>query len=407
MIRKSPHQTIMMLFGVLLISVTLTAPPAEAGLLDHVQSANTYAKHPDRTAPSNDRIEPSGRRRQGGGLQEGTGLVKEGSGGHVNATTSSQRADEFVDEKVHRAVRSFLKAAADNLKLKVSNPLEGIQTKLGDALLGKAATAAKEKIQATTQAGAGSGVANLDMQYGTIDPRIALDINEEEKEWYQAETGIMDETPWPRAEVITHADENLGRSPASNWYAHGQGDGQNEPIQWGCENDRGKCPDNSWSRERQTNVRERNPWSDREDGAHETENRPATECRNAWGDIATNCGDGYQGDGGRFDGPAIASDVQGRTYRQAVDRLLGTETTSSSDAYSASDEGYKEALAQLEAEAAERERQAQFEAEAAERERQAQLEAETAEQQSHADSDSASDTIFRLLSILSILIPLP
>ena len=51
----------------------------------------------------------------------------------------------------------------------------------------------------------------------------ALALNEEENAWYQAEIGIMEETPLPRVEVIAHADENLGRSPAGDWEASGQG----------------------------------------------------------------------------------------------------------------------------------------------------------------------------------------
>ncbi len=405
MIRRSSHQTIMMPFGVLLISLTLTAPPVEAGLLDHVKAANTYAKHPDRPAPGNDRSEPSGRRRQGGVPQARPAFFKERSGGHVDSKTDHRRADEFVDEQVHMAVRSFLQAAADNLKLKVSNPLEGVQAKLGDALLGKAATAAKAKIQATTSEGAGTGGAKLDMHYGTIDPRIALDINEEENAWYQAEIGIMEETPLPRVEVVAYADENRDRSPAGDRDASGHGDRQNDHVQRDCENDWAGCVGNASNRDLQAPVRARNPWSDREDGAHETERRPASACGNAWGNHDATCGAGYQGEGGRSEETDVASrsdDAQGGTYRQAVDRLLGTETAS--DAYAAADEGYQEAVGQLEAEAAERNRRAQLETEAAERERQAQLEAETAEQQRRAH---ANDTMDTLINLLILLAPIP
>ncbi|MCY4515507.1 MAG: hypothetical protein OXC69_10325 [Candidatus Tectomicrobia bacterium] len=410
MIRRSPHQTIMMLFGVLLISLTFTAPPAEAGLLDTVQAANAYADHPGHAAPGNDRIEQSGRRLQGGVPQAGPALVKEGPVGNVDSKTDNRRAEEFVDKQAQRAVRAFLKAAAENLKLKVSNPLEGVQDKLGDTLLGKATTAVKKKIQATTPAGAGPGAANLDVQYGPIDPRIALDINEEETEWYQAETSLMDTTPLPRVEVVAYADDNRDQSPAGDWDALFKGDRQNDHVQRNCENDWAGCPVNSWDRERQATVRERNPWSDIDDDAHETESHPASECRNPWGVVDANCADGYQGDEGRSDATDVASisdETQGGTYHKAVDRLLGNETESDSDPYVASGEGYEEAVAQLEAEAAERARQAQLEAETAERARQAQLEAETAERARRANSYETTGRLLGSIGYLLMLIPFP
>ena len=142
-------------------------------------------------------------------------------------------------------------------------------------------------------------------------------------------------------------------------------------------------------------MRERNPWSDREDGAHETESPPASACGNAWSNSDANCGHGYQGEGSRSDETDVASrsdDVQGRTYRQAVDRLLGTETASYSDAYAASGEGYKGAVAQLEAEEAEREREAQ-------------LEAETAEPQPRTNSYDTTDLLLSIVSIFATSLP--
>ena len=123
-----------------------------------------------------------------GVLEEGTALVKEGLSGKVDAATYNRRADDFLDRKANMGVTAFLEDAADNLKLKVSNPLAGLKEKLGDTRLGRAAASVKEKIWATTVESGETSVAKSDKQYGAIDPRIALDINEEETEWYQAET---------------------------------------------------------------------------------------------------------------------------------------------------------------------------------------------------------------------------
>ena len=323
----------------------------------------------------------------GGVLEKGTALVKEGLSGKVDARTYNRRVDEYFDDTVQMGVKSFLKDAADNIKLKVSNPLAGLKEKLGDTLLGKAAASVKEKIWATTAEDARTGIATPDEQYGAIDPRIALDVQEEETEWYQAETGIMAETPLPQEEVVAHVDENLAESPDSGWYAHGEGDGQNDHVQRDCETDWAGCPDDSSNPELQANAQKRDPWTDIDGSADEWEDSAAPDCRNAWVDIDADCGDEYQGDGGRSDETDVAGisdDAQGGTYQEAVDRLLGEEAAASSDGYSASDEGYEEALAHLEAEAAERERQARLAAEAAEREYQAQLEAESAEREREA-----------------------
>lgn len=108
-------------------------------------------------------------------------------------------------------------------------------------------------------------------------------------------------------------------------------------------------------------------------------------------DVGANCGNGYQGDEGRSDGTDVASisgDAQGGTYHEAVGRLLGNETEPYSDPYSASGEGYEEAVAQLEAEAAERTRQAQ-------------VETETAEQQRRANSYPVIRTLLELIIMLA------
>ena len=348
---RAPSHTLIRPFGVLLIILTVATAPAEAGLLEKVKS---FTKP---RLPTAGLIKAIGDYTKGV-LEEGAALVKEGLSGNVDAATYNRRADDFLDRKANLGVTAFLRDAADNLKLKVSNPLAGVKDTLGDTRLGRAAASVKEKLWATTAEKAGPDVATPNEPYGAVDPRIALDVNEEETEWYQAETGIMDETPLPQAEIVAHVDDNIEKSPESDWDAS--------------------------NRDLQANADERDPWADLDDSANKWEERAALDCTGPWVDI--DCGNEYQGDSGRSDETDVAGmsdDAQGGTYQEAMDRLLRNETASYSDEYSASDEGYEEALAQLEAEAAERERE-RLAAEAAERERLARLAAEEAERERQA-----------------------
>ena len=382
---RAPSHTIAIPFAVLLVTLTVTAAPAEAGLLEKVKSF---------TSP---RLASAGLIKvigdyTGGILEEGTALVKEGLSGTVDARTYNRRADAFFEEKVQMGVKTFLKDATDNLKLKVSNPLAGLKEKVGDTFLGKAAASVKEKLWATTAEPAASGVTKPDEPYGAVDPRLALDVNEEETEWYQAETGILDETPLPREEIVAYVDE----SPDSGSYDYGEDDGRNEHGQWDCENDWAGCPDDSSNRDLQANVQEHDPWSDIDDGADEWEGSATSDCKGLWVDI--DCGNEYQGDENwseETDSASTSDDPKGEpygereTYADALDGLLGEGETPYSDIDSESDGGgYQEVLAEQEArlaaEAAERERQAQREAEAAEHKRQAQREAEAAEHKRQA-----------------------
>ena len=373
---RAPSHTIAMPFAVLLVTLTVTAAPAEAGLLEKVKSF---------TSP---RLASAGLIKvigdyTGGILEEGTALVKEGLSGTVDAETYNRRADAFFEEKVQMGVKTFLKDATDNLKLKVSNPLAGLKKKMGDTFLGKAAASVKEKLWATTAEPGGTGVAKPDEPYGAVDPRLALDVNEEETEWYQAETGILDETPLPREELVAYVDE----SPNSGSYAYGEVDGRNEYGQRDCENDWAGCPDDPSHRDLQAHVQEHDPWSDIDDGADEWEGSATSDCKGLWVDI--DCGNEYQGDENWSDETDLANnadDAQERTYQEAADSLLVEETGSYSDDDSASDQGYEQALDDLEA--AERERLAQLEAEAVEQERLARLEAETAERERRAQFEA-------------------
>ena len=373
---KAPSHTLARPFAILLVTLTVTAAPAEAGLLDKVKSFT-----PPRLA-SVGLIKAIGDY-TGGVLEEGTALVKEGLSGTIDAGTYNRRADAFFEEKVQMGVKTFLKDAGENIKLKVSNPLAGLKEKVGNTFLGKAATSVKEKLWATTAEGATSGVTKPDEPYGAVDRRLALDVNEEETEWYQAETGILDETPLPREEIVAYVDE----SPDSGSYAYGEVDGRGEHGQRACEHDWAGCPDDPSNRDLQAHVQEHDPWSDIDDGADEWKDSTTPDCTGPWVDI--DCGNEYQGDENWSDETDLANnadDAQEGTYQGAADRLLVEETGSYSDDDSASDRGYEQALDDLEA--AERERQAEIEAEAAEQERLARLEAETAERERRAQLEA-------------------
>ena len=347
---RPPHYTIAVPFCMLLVSLYVTPAPIEAGLLEKVKATTPSLASVPLIKAIGDYTE--------GVLEEGTALVKEGLSGKVDAATYNRRADDFLDRKANMGVTAFLQDAADNLKLKVSNPLAGLKDKLGDTRLGRAAASVKEKLWATATESTGTGVAKPDEQYGAIDPRIALDVQEEETEWYQNETGIMDETSLSVAylnEEIDSLDDAQERSHQDVWY----------------QDEDGGVDETAVAR-RADEVQERDPWTDIDNGADEWEESAGPDCTNAWVDIG--CGDEYQGDEGRSEETDVAGlydEAQEGSYQEAMDRLLGNEPASYADEYSASDEGYEGALARLESEAAERERQARLAAEAAERERRA------------------------------------
>ena len=347
---RPPHYTIAVPFCMLLVSLYVTPAPIEAGLLDKVKTATPSLASVPLIKAIGDYTK--------GVVEEGTALVKEGLSGKVDAATYNRRADDFLDRKANMGITAFLEDAADNLKLKVSNPLAGLKDKLGDTRLGRAAASVKEKLWATATESTGTGVAKPDEQYGAIDPRIALDVQEEETEWYQNETGIMDETSLSVAylnEEIDSLDDAQERSHQDVWY----------------QDEDGGVDETAVAR-RADEVQERDPWTDIDNGADEWEESAGPDCTNAWVDIG--CGDEYQGDEGRSEETDVAGlydEAQEGSYQEAMDRLLGNEPASYADEYSASDEGYEGALARLESEAAERERQARLAAEAAERERRA------------------------------------
>ena len=121
---RPPHYTIAVPFCMLLVSLNVTPAPTEAGLLEKVKGATPSLASVPLIKAIGDYTE--------GVLEEGTALVKEGMSGNVDAATYNRRADDFLDRKANLGVTAFLQDAADNLKLKVSNPLAGLKEKLGD-----------------------------------------------------------------------------------------------------------------------------------------------------------------------------------------------------------------------------------------------------------------------------------
>ena len=348
--------------AVLLVSLTVTTVPAQAGLLDKAKSIAPRLASGGLIKAIGDYV---------GNVQEkGTALIKDGLSGTVDAATYNRRADAFFDKDVHLGVKSFLKDA---------NPLADVKEALGDTRLGQLVSRAQEKIQGLTADGPTTGVAKPDEPYGTVDPRIALDINQEETEWYRDETGIMDETSLSVAylnEEIDSLDDALENSQREVAYQDEAG--------WADQTDVAHRADETQA-----------GWSDPDDRADAWADRATPEyCQNAWIDIdaLSECDDGYQGQSqseetdvaGKFD------EAQESTYQEALDQLVDDDTESYANAYFGSDGGYEGALEQLEAEAAERERLARLEAEAVERERQARLAAEAAEREREAQRAAAA-----------------
>ena len=369
---QSPYYHVALLTSVLLVSLTVTTVPAHAGLLDKVKASTSRLASVPLIKAIGDYTNNI--------RDKGTTLIKDGLSGTVDAATYNRRADEFFDKDVHLGVKSFLQDAADNLKLKVANPLEGLKERLGDTRLGQLASRVTEKIQGTTAHGPTTGVAKTDAPHGTIDPRIALDINQEETEWYRDETGIMDEASLSVAylnEEIDSLDDALDGSQREVAY-------QDETA-WADQTDVAHRADKA-----------QESWADPDNSADAWADRSTPEyCQNAYIDVdaLSECDEGYQSESSQSEETDVASrfdESQESTYQEELDQLLGDDTELYGDAYSGSDGGYEGALEQLEAEAAERERQARLEAEAAEREREARLAVEAAEREREARRAAAA-----------------
>ena len=265
------------------------AQSADAGILERVKSGTDYV---------HDLV--------GGGID----LFKEGMLHEPGLGDFDRRTSGFMGRQEREGIKTFAEIVADG-KAKLSTGWKGWKGKLADTLLGKAASAVKEKLWDAVSSGqrrtetkraqrtdsrataareawkpwenessvdeetdsartlaeiaadgevpdfvepdiseeAGTGGA------GEIDPLIALDIDEDEQDWYRSETGILDEAPLPEVRFAAVADEADRRDPNEiSVYPPDNTEGVCESI-WD------DCPDDTyWSEEQQEGAGRLDEW---------------------------------------------------------------------------------------------------------------------------------------------------
>ena len=223
---------------------------------------------------------------------------------------------EKVVDKAAEKVAGFVTDKAWNAAESATDTLASRQRREGSAAGGEARqgseaesseapipASAETKDEDDSNAGASAG-ADAGTRPGAVDPLIALDVHEEEREWYRTETDVLDRTPLPEVEVAV-----AGSLEDTGGYAYGEA-GRD------CEDDWADCPgEGYWNEELQRGARRIDPWADyrrRADGAQGGgENRYAAAddpggggeraCEDDWADCPeTDLA------GGAHDGPAAS-----------------------------------------------------------------------------------------------------
>ena len=285
---------------------------------------------------------------------------------------------EKVVDKAAEKVAGFVTDKAWNAAESATDTLASRQRREGSAAGGEArqgseAESSEDRIPAGAEtedqdeadAGAGAGT-----RPGAVDPLIALDVHEEEREWYRTETGVLDRTPLPEVEVAV-----AGSLEDTGGYAYGEA-GRD------CEDDWADCPgEGYWNEELQRGARRIDPWVDYRrpaDGAQGgSENRYAAAddpggggeraCEDDWADCPETGlagGDGDRNGAGGGYRPADAGDSgasPGGGYAAALAELMNEGRAPSGHGSTESTGGYQAALDRLEDEAERRRRRQEAE----------------------------------------------
>ena len=274
---------------VLALGSAVCTHSADAGVLERVKAAMDYRHN----------------------LVEGAlGFVKEGVLEETDPADFNRRTSAFYGRQEVEGINTFAEIVADG-RAKLSTGWEGLKGRLADTLLGKAASAVKDKLwdavssgQRRTETGrterstsrarparearkpweddtSGDGDAESARTLaeiaadgevpdfiepdtseeadtdsaGGIDPLIALDIDEDEQDWYRSETGILDEGPLPEVRFAAVAD-GAGRRGPDETSVYPPGDSEGD-----CEDVWDDCPgDTDWTEQRHEDVGQSDEW---------------------------------------------------------------------------------------------------------------------------------------------------
>ena len=296
----------------------------------------------------------------GGGTDHAEeGMLREPDPGDFN-----RRAGAFMARQEGEGIKTFAEIVADG-KARLSTGWKGWKGKLADTLLGKAASAVKEKLWDAVSSGKRRTEASVQRRTeteraqrtnrrtspareawkpwedessvdeetdsartlaeiaadgevpdfvepdnseeagaggaGEIDPLIALDIDEDEQEWYRSETRILNEAPLPNVRLAAVADGVDRRDPDEDSVYPPDG------FEADCDGVWDDCPaDTYWTEEQQEGAGRLDDWVEYDEPQVAGEVYPDDDDWKPWADGTA--ADGGQGAGSVY-GRADCDDV--------------------------------------------------------------------------------------------------
>ena len=204
---------------------------------------------------------------------------------------------------------------------------------------------------------------SVDVATAEVDPLIALDIHEDEQNWYRNKTDVLNGEPLPDVDVAATVAKNDGGAhvygATETWAGAEKGD---------CESDWGNCSDKGyWNKELQEKASKIDPWAgyrkSKEQTRSDNEDVAEAPLKEATGDCEKNLGDCPDSEYWNSELQEKASKVDpwadylppedqisDKVYqRAAVDQTRTSNSwVNESDSWDTySNEGYSEALANL------------------------------------------------------------
>ena len=317
---------------VLAAASTVCTQSADAGIFERVKKGMDY---------TNNLVS--------GGLDH----VEEGILREPDHADFNRRASAFMLRQEGEGIKTFAEIVADG-KAKLSTGWKGWKGKLADTVLGKAASAIKDKLWDAVSSGqrrtetarseksarpakrareawkpwedessvdeesdsartlaeiAADGEVpdfvepdiSEEAGAGEIDPLIALDIDEDEQDWYRSETGILDDAPLPQVRFAAVADAADRRDRDEDSVHPPEG------FEGDCDDVWDDCPsDTYWTQEQQEGAGQLDEWVEYDEPQDAREVYPDDDDWKPWADGTA--ADGGQGAGSEY-GRAGCDDV--------------------------------------------------------------------------------------------------
>ena len=403
----------------------LLATPARAGVLDSWEggreNANLIAKLLRERI-----VEPGLDILRRSTDEDGDALLREADNFFATAKRKTQ-------ETAARVIGNHVKAAADRMGL---GNAAALGSSIKEKVVGKAvekvagfvsgkmwstAEAAADKLASRQRREEAAGAGEVGTGHGgrpdaaggpaeTVDPLIALDIDEEEREWYRKETDVLDDKPLPEVDAPAAA------APAGHagGYRSGAAGAPQRQAKQACDDVWSGCPgEEYWNRELQEKAARLDPWADyreaeeraaggeedRTEAADRRERGGARACEDDWAGCpgTTGFAGADEGRGGtvesyRPEAPRYPDASAGGGYAAALAGLANESGASSGYGSATSAGGYRAALDRMEKEEADRQRREREAELRREREAAERKEAERARRRAAASSGSGTES---------------